>query len=113
MFKLNEKNEFDRRILECDYIHSSSAETSTKNTTNSQIYLNVPREDSVIGLLNSYLDLNFEVVKKTDNSRYVNGNDIKLFNLAPIAFFSKFKLTTSSGEHLEDTIHAYFCFSNV
>ena len=64
MFKLNENYEADRRILNCDYIRYSSAETSTINTPNSQIYINIPREDSVISLLNSYLDLNFEVTKK-------------------------------------------------
>ena len=26
--------------------------------------MNIPREDSVISLLNSYLDLSFEVIKK-------------------------------------------------
>ena len=107
MFKLNENYEVDRRILECDYIRYSPAETSTINTPNSQIYINIPREDSVISLLNSYLDLNFEVIKKADNSRYGNGNDIKLINLGPIDLFSNFKLTTSSGKHLEDISHAH------
>ena len=88
MFKLNENYEVDRRILKCDYIRYSPAETSTLNTPNSQIYINIPREDSVISLLNSYLDLNFEVIKKADNSRYANGNDIRLNNLAPIDLFS-------------------------
>ena len=64
MFKLNENYEVDRRILKCDYIRYSPAETSTINTPNSQICINIPREDSVIGLLNSYLDLSFEVIKK-------------------------------------------------
>ena len=64
MFKLNENYEVDRRILSFDYIRYSPAETSTINTPNSQIYINIPREDSVISLLNSYLDLNFEVLKK-------------------------------------------------
>ena len=106
MFKLNENYEVDRRILKCDYIRYSPAETSTINTPNSQIYINIPREDSVISLLNSYLDLNFEIIKKADDSKYANGNDIKLVNLGPIALFSNFKLTTSSGKHLEDISHA-------
>ena len=76
-------------------------------TPSSQIYINIPREDSVISLLNSYLDLNFEVLKKADKSRYGNGNVIKLVNMAPIALFSNFNLTTSSGNHLEDFSHAH------
>ena len=107
MFKLNENYEVDRRILKCDYIRYSPAETSTINTPNSQIYINIPREDSIISLLNSYLDLNFEVIKKADNSRYANGNDVRLVNLGPIALFNNFKLTTSSGKHLEDVNHAH------
>ena len=68
MFKLNENYEVDRRILKCDYIRYSPAETSTINTPNSQIYISIPREDSVISFLNSCLDINFEVIKKTDVS---------------------------------------------
>ena len=107
MFKLNENFEVDRRILKCDYIRYSPAETSTMNTPNSQIYINIPREDSVISLLNSYFDLNFEVIKKADDNRHGNGNDIKLVNLGRIALFTNFKLTTSSGKHLEDISHAH------
>ena len=105
MFKLNENYEVDKKVLKCDYICYSPAETSTKNTPNSQIYINIPREDSVISFLNSYL--RFEVIKKDDNSRYANGNDIRLVNLGPIALFSNFKLSTSSGKHLEDNSHAH------
>ena len=107
MSKLNENYEVDRRILKCDYIRYSPAETSTINIPHSQIYINIPRDDSVISSLNSYLDLNFEVIKKADNSRYGNGNDIRLVNLGPIALFSVFILTTSSGKHLEDFSHAH------
>ena len=107
MFKLNENYEVYRRILKCDYIRYSAAETSTVTTPNSQICINIPREDSVISLMNSYLDLNFEVIKKADNSRYGNGNDTTLVNLGPVALFSSFKLTTSSGKHLADISHAH------
>ena len=51
MFQLNESYEVDRRILKCDYVRYSPTEASTKNDPNSQIYINIPREDSVISLL--------------------------------------------------------------
>ena len=35
----------------------------------------MPREHSVVPLLNSYLDLTFEVIKKADNSSYAIGDD--------------------------------------
>ena len=93
-------------MLKCDYISYSPSETSTINTPNSQIYINTPGEDSVISLLNSYLDLNFEVIKKADNFIYANGNDIRLVDLRPFTLLTNFKLTTSSGKHLEDISHA-------
>ena len=108
MFKLNEKYEINRDILKCDYIRYSPSEISTINTTNSQVYINIPREDSVISLLNSYLELNFDVLHAVaPNNRHVDGNDIRLVNLGPIGLFSNYKLTTSSGKHLENIDHAH------
>ena len=65
MFKLHEKLEEIRKILKCEYIRYSPAETSTINTPNSQIKINIPTEDSVISLLTSYLDVKFELIKKS------------------------------------------------
>ena len=107
MFKLSEKNEIDRIILKCDYIRYSPSEISTINTPNSQIYINIPREDSVISLLNSYIEINFDVLKATTSNRYANTDDIPLIILGPIALFSNYKLTTSSGKHLENIDHAH------
>ena len=78
------------------------AELSTIKTPNSQIYINIPRDDSVMSLLNSYVDRIFEGIKKTDNNRYGDGCDIRSVNLGRIANFSNFHLTTSSGKHMED-----------
>ena len=108
MFKLNEKYEINRDILKCDYIRYSPSEISTINTANSQVYINIPREDSVISLLNSYLELNFDVLHAAaPNNRYADGNDIRLVNLGAIALFSNYKLTTSLGKHLENIDHAH------
>ena len=107
MFKLSEKYSVNRDILKCDYIRYSPCEISTINTTNSQVYINIPREDSVISLLNSYLELDFDVLHAGTNNRYVDGNNINLVNLGPIALFSTYRLTTSSGKHLENIDHAH------
>ena len=106
-FKLSERYQIVRRVLRCDYIRYSPSENSTKNTSNSQIYINIPREDSLISLLKSYLDLNCDVLIAATNNRYVDADDIWLINLAAIALFSNFKLTTSSGKHLENIDHAH------
>ena len=107
MFKLNEKYEINRDILKCDYIRYSPSEISTINTSNSQVYINIPREDSVISLLNSYLELNFDVLHAATNNRYANNNEIRLVNLGPVGLFSNYKLTTSSGKHIENIDHAH------
>ena len=112
MFELSENYEIDRRILKCDYIRYSPAEISIINTANSQIYIKIPREDSVFSLLNSYIELNLDVLQAATNNRYVDINDIRLVNLGPVAIFSIYKLTTSSGKHLEVISHAH-CFFNV
>ena len=106
MFKLSENYEIDRKILKCDYIRYSPVEISTINTANSQIYINIPREDSVISLLNSYIELNFDVLQAATDNRYVDAIDIRLVNLGPVTIFSNYKLTTSSGKHLEEFSHA-------
>ena len=108
MFKLSENYENDRRFLKCDYIRYSPAEISTIKTANFQVYINIHRADSVISLLNSYLQLNFDVLQATTNNRYVDTSDIRLVNLGPIALFSNYKLTTLSGKHLEEISHAHF-----
>ena len=107
MFELNEKYEINRDILKCDYIRYSPSEIGTINIANSQVYINIPRGDSVFSLLNSYLELNFDVLHAVTNNRYVVGNNIRLVNLGPIALFSNYKLTTSSGKHLENIDHAH------
>ena len=58
-------------------------------------------------MLKSYLELNFDVLHAATNNRYVDGNDIRLINLGPIASFSNYKLTTSSGKHLKNIDHAH------
>ena len=107
MFKLNEKNQINRDILKCDYIRYSPSEISTIKTANSQVYINIPREDSVISLINSYLELDFDVLRADNSNRYVDGNDIRLVNLGPIALFSNYKLTTHSAKNLENIDHAH------
>ena len=107
MFNLSQKYSINRDITKYDYIRYSPSETSRTNTANSQVYINIPREDSVISLLNSYLELSFDVLHAATNNRYVDGIDIRLVNLGPIALFSNYKLTTSSGKHLENIDHAH------
>ena len=58
-------------------------------------------------MLNSYIELNFDVLKAATDNRYVDANDIRLVNLGPTALISSYKLTTSSGNYLEEISHAH------
>ena len=109
MFNLCEKYEVDRRILKCDHIRYSPSEISTTNTANSQIYINLPREDSVISLLNSYIDLNFDVVHAATNNRYADGNDIRLVNLGPVALFSNYRVVNQFRKTLRGCQSRSYC----
>ena len=51
MFKVNEKYENNRNVLKSDFIRYSPPERCTTNTANSQVYIIIPRKDSVISLL--------------------------------------------------------------
>ena len=84
MFKLNDNYEINRNNLKFAYIRYNQSERSTISTANSQIYNNITREDSFTSLLNSYLDLKFDVLHAATGNRYVDGNDKKLVNLGPI-----------------------------
>ena len=107
MFKLNEKHLIFRKTLKCDCIRYSPSGISTINTANSQLYINRLREGTVISLLNTYIELNFDVLNAATNNGYADKNDMGLVNLGPIALFSKSKLTTSSGRHLENIEHGH------
>ena len=58
-------------------------------------------------MLNSYIELNFDVLHASTGNRFADNNDIRLVNLGPIALFSICILITSSGKHREDVIHSH------
>ena len=90
MFKLNKRFEINGNILKCDFIRHSPSEISTINPANSQIYIHIPRDGSVISLLNSHLGLSFDVLHAATGNRYVDNIDIRLVKLGPIALFSNY-----------------------
>ena len=94
--------------MKCDYTRFSPSGISTLNTPNSQNFINKPREDSVISLLDSYIELNVDVLHAASGNRIVDGDKIRLVNLGPIASFSNCIITTSSGKHIDETSHAHF-----
>ena len=97
----------NRNVLKCEYIRYSPLETSTMNSPNSQTNINIPRRDSVKTPSKRFLDVNFDVLITATINRDADDNDIRLVNLRPIALFRKYKLTLSSGKHLENIEHRH------
>ena len=97
----------DKPIQKIDFFkYSPSSLATTINNNNSNISIIFPREDAYICLQNSYISLEFEVLKN-DDTRCADGDQKSLVNFGPVALFSEVKLTTSSGKHLEkvDNLH--------
>ena len=85
----------DKPIHKIDFIKYSPSSLATINNRNSNISIIFPpREDAYICLQNSYILLEFEVLKN-DDTRYADGDQISLVNFGPVALFSEVKLTTS------------------
>ena len=106
MFSLKNKYTLEKPIHKIDFIKYSPSSLATINNTNSNTTISFPREDAYICLQNSFISLEFEVLKN-NNTRYADGDEIGLVNVGPIALISEAKLTTSSGKHLEkvDNLH--------
>ena len=106
LFSLKNKYVMDKPIHKIDFIKYSPSSLATINNNNSNISIIFPREDAYICLQNSYISLEFEVLKN-DDTRYADGDQISLVYFGPVALFSEAKLTTSSGKHLEkvDNLH--------
>ena len=106
MFSLKNKYTLEKPYHKVDFIKYSPSSLATINNTNSNTTISFPREDAYICLQNSFISLEFEVLKN-NNTRYADGDEIGLVNFGPISLFSEAKLTTSSGKHLEkvDNLH--------
>ena len=96
----------DKPFHKIDFIKYSPSSLATIINSNSNISIIFPREDAYNCLQNSYISLEFEVLKN-DDTRYADGDQISLVNFGPVALFSEAKLVTSSGKHLEkvDNLH--------
>ena len=100
MFSLKSKYKLMKPIHKMNFIKYSPNSLATINNLNSDNSISLPREDAYICLQNSYISLEFEVLKK-DDTRFNDGNQISLVNFGPVALFSEANLTTSAGKHLE------------
>ena len=51
-----------------------------KNTASKQIFIDIPREDTVLSLKIEYLEFNFDVVHAAEETLYDVDNDTNLVN---------------------------------
>ena len=106
MFSSKNKYTLEKPIHKIDFIKYSPSSLATIKNANSNVSISLPREDAYIFLQNSYISLEFEVLKN-NNTRNANNDEISLINFGRVALFSEAKLTTSSGKLLEkvDNLH--------
>ena len=95
LFSLKNKYALVKPIHKIEFIKYSPNRLATVNKNNSNISISLPSEDAYICLQNSYISVDFEVLKN-DNTRYADGDEKGLVNFGPVALFSEAKLTTSS-----------------
>ena len=96
----------DKPIHKNDFIKYSPNSLATVNNNNSNNSISLSREDAYLCLQNSYISLEFEVLKN-DATRYADGDQISLFKFRPVALFIEAKLRTISGKHLEKVDNLY------
>ena len=108
MFNLSQKHADDRPIQKCDYIRYTPHSLNLVNGENNQIFIDIPQEDSAILLKDSYLELDFNVTHRdAAHARYADGDHIQLVNLRPMELFIKYRLTSSSGNEIEEIDNAH------
>ena len=81
----------DKPIHKIDFIKYSPSSLATINNSNSNISITFPREDAYICLQNSFISLEFEVLKN-DDTRYADGDQISLVNFGPVVYLVKLNL---------------------
>ena len=79
MFSLKNKYTLEKPIHKIDFIKYSPSSLAIVNNANSNVSISLPREDAYICLQNSFISLEFEVLKNND-SRYTNGDERSLVN---------------------------------
>ena len=102
-FSLINKFALDKPFQKIDFIKYSPISLATINTINSNISISLPRENAYLCIQNSYITVDFEVLKQ-DDRKYADGDQIELVNFGPVALFSEAKLKTSSENYWKKRI---------
>ena len=106
MFIVNGKLEVVRLIAKCDCNRYIPPALSIVKGDNSQICSDIPREESVTSLKDSFSGLHFDVLRSTEFG-YGDAQDNCLVNLGRNLIFRQYKITTFSGRELETNTNAH------
>ena len=60
----------DRSIFKCDCLRCTPQSILSAYRANEQLYIDTPGEDSVISLKDSFLEIEFDVLRKDDNEKF-------------------------------------------
>ena len=97
----------DRRIIKCDYNSDTIQALINAYRQNEPRCINIPRKSSKISLKRSCLGTDFDLENRDNDQVTADSSDKKLVNLGPIALFSEFKLSTSTGKETENIENAH------
>ena len=84
LFSLKIKHALDKPVHNFDFIKYIPNSLATIKNKSSNISISLPREDAYICLRNSYISIDFELVKNND-TRYADNDQVALVNFAPVA----------------------------
>ena len=101
MFELVKNYTLERHILNCACLRYTPLSLKNVDDENEQINVDLPGKDSSFSLRHKYLELEVDVKHEADKNLYVDNDCISWLNSGPIVLFSKFRLTSSSGQKIK------------
>ena len=79
MFSLKNKYTLEKPFHKTDFTKYNPSSLATVKNANSNISVSLPREDAYICLQNSFISVEFEVLKN-NNRRFADGDELSLVN---------------------------------
>ena len=108
MFNLKNTETLAKELYKSDFRRYSTSSLANINNNNSNIEINIPRENTYISLQTIYISLQFNVTPNVAaNTQNAINNAISLGNLGLIALFSEAKLATTSNKRLQKKLKLF------
>ena len=105
-YDLTKPELIDRTKLKSDFVQYRPASTAGMNG-NAPFKNHIPREDAFKDIRDSYLEMEKEILKNADDTRYADGNDIQPNNLFGISLFREMTLSSFGSKQLERVDNVY------